>query len=369
MSEDNEYVGPTHACAGPGCPGEEHKIDRDNPEKEVVPTEFSQGFKRYQHIERMGHQLVEGLLDGPAVVVQDKMDGANLSVTMDGVELTVLIASRNQLIFDGKNILNPFNGAVDYIMDHPGIRKFLREYPHLILRGEWLVKHSIMYDAQHFHHFYVFDVENKMTGAYLSPEDYEQILNEFGIKMIPSLVVIEPTMEKLAELSQGTDPWGAKQKEGIVIKRYDFRNRYGVPTWGKIVSADFNEANKLAFGAGRKDDPELRFVANHLTPSLVQKIIDKIRDEKGEVSVRDMTRVLHQTWYDLFHEELWDFTKKARTKEFNLQAARRLAEGKTRQIALAIFNGIRSASDYLPPLEPGTGAGEAVEGSGIGMGA
>jgi hypothetical protein len=323
------------------------------------PSHFGyEWFTRYQHIERMGHQLTEGLLDGD-VWVQEKLDGANLSVAYDP-DGGVLIASRNNLIFKRGMEPQGFNGAIQYVLGGR-ILDLLAERTEWILRGEWLVKHSIMYKPEMFHHFYVFDVQLK-DGSYLSPRAYEEALAAHGVRFIPATEVPEATIEKLAALSQGPDQWGAEQKEGIVIKRYDFRNRFGRTQWGKIVSADFKERNKLSFGATSKDAPELKLM-NSLTPALVNKVIDKVQMEKGECSVKDMTRILHTVWYDLFHEELWDFVKKDRVKAFDFGKARSLAEGKTRGIALARFNGIASATDhYASREEPaGAGAGGAAE--------
>lgn len=341
------------------------------PEKEAWapppgPSHFGQEwFTRYQHIERMGHQLVDGILDGE-VWVQEKMDGANLSVAYDPEAGDLMIASRNNLIYKKGMKGEGFNGAIQYVLES-GIPELLAKHPDWILRGEWLVKHSIMYKPEHFHHFYVFDVQLK-EGRYLTPYAYETELCHAKVRSIPPLKIFKPqvgeppaTIEALAALSQGPDQWGAEQKEGIVIKRYDFKNRFGHTQWGKIVSADFKERNKLAFGAAKHDAAELKLM-NLLTPALVNKVIDKIQTEKGEVSVRDMTRILSTVWYDLFHEELWDFVRKARVASFDFGSARRLAEGKTRGIALARFNGIASATDHYgerPAGAESAGAGAA----------
>ena len=298
------------------------------------------GLTKYQHIERLGHDDVEGLLDGQ-VVIQPKIDGANMTVALipDG---KLVIATRNQAIsIDGKPPTG-FRGAVEYILAHQGIRPFLRGNPTLILRGEWLVQHSVTYNPVNYRRLWVFDVQQRENGTYLPFETYEPLLNEYGISYIPLLISLDsPSVEALVALLNNTpDPFGAKALEGLVIKRYDFFNKWGRQQWGKLVNADFKEANKMAFGASKKDPAALRLAASAFIPDIIIKTIQKIRDEKGEASVRNMAEVLGRVWHDVFQEYLWDFVKKEKVGDFNFRDARRLVENRTREIALAYFNGV-----------------------------
>ena len=84
----------------------------------------------------------------------------------------------------------------------------------------------------------------------------------------------------------------------------------------------------------------MKFVSTELTSANVMKVIEKIREEKGEVSVRDMGRVLGEVWYDLVNEELWDFVKNKKWPVFDFSRAQKLATEKTRDLALSYFNGL-----------------------------
>lgn len=58
-------------------------------------------FQKYQHIERLGTQATEGILDG-TVYVFSKLDGTNTSVYLtDSGEVEV--ASRNRVLTDGED--------------------------------------------------------------------------------------------------------------------------------------------------------------------------------------------------------------------------------------------------------------------------
>ena len=289
---------------------------------------------KYQHIERLGSPEVEGLLDG-IVTVQTKIDGANMTIAWDE-EKGLIIASRNQAISIGGNPPVGFNGAVEYILARPAYEEIVR-HDGMTIRGEWLIRHSIAYAKENLHKFWVFDIQCGSDGLYLPPEDYEDMLIE--LLYIPVIAVLDhPTVDQIVALVPGPDTFGAEQKEGVVVKRYDFKNQWGHTVWGKVVAADFKEKNKLAFGAGKKDGPELRFAAE-VTDDDVLKVIHKI-EEDHPATVRDMSQVLGRVYYDAFTDRMWKFIQKERVKEFNFETARRLVESKTREIALDYFNGV-----------------------------
>lgn len=310
-------------------------------EEKRSETLYGGWLSKFQHIERMGHEEVEGVLSGE-VIVQTKLDGANLTVARDP-EKGMVIASRNQAISVGGNPPNGFQGAVEYVLAHQGIQEVVCSGD-FVLRGEWLVKHSLTYREDVYRHLYVFDVEDP-DGTYLHPDHFLPMLERHGIKTIPILArLTNPTLEDLLPLVVGPDEFGAKQKEGVVIKNYGFKNRWDRTTWGKVVSADFKEKNKLSFGASRSDGHELRFAAQ-ITNEDILKVIHKIRDEKGAVSVKNMFEVIGRVWYDHFSDNLWDFIKDERVTTFDFKEARRLVETKARDTALSFFNGIPSIHD------------------------
>lgn len=292
---------------------------------------------KYQHVERLGNEEVEGLLDGD-VVIQTKLDGANLTVAWDA-EKGLLIASRNQCVSVGGHPANGFNGAVEYVIDHPGITKLVRGG--LTLRGEWLVRHSINYSKEFFKRLYIFDVQTH-DGEYLKPAIYSSLLDQENILYIKPLAILQnPKPEDLVPYVQGQDEFGSQQKEGIVIKRYDFKNKFGRTVWAKLVSEDFREKNKLMFTPNRFDAIELHFASEFVTPEIVHKVIHKISDQEGRpAKIQDMPKILGIVYYDAFKEELWDFVKANKVNKFDFREMRRLVEHKTRDIALAYFNGI-----------------------------
>ena len=316
--------------------GEFREMVRDQHSK---PLLADVGLMHFQHVERLGNEEVEGLLDGE-VIVETKLDGANLTVAWYE-EHGIVVATRNQVAYIEKNEGNQgeFAGAVGYVLKHGGI--LTMAYMGYILRGEWLIAHSVQYAKDNYAHFYVYDVQHH-TGQYVHPDEWMPIAQENGVRYIPVRArMTKPTIDQLVELVAGPDEFGAPQKEGIVVKRYDFVNKWGRTTWGKLVSADFKEKNRLIFGPHNDDPIEMRFVGNVVTNGYVMKTIGTMQDEAGrKLTVRDMGGVLQRVWHDAFTEEMYDFVKKESVGAFDFKAARKLCEKKTREVALMFFNGI-----------------------------
>ena len=292
---------------------------------------------KYQHISRLTNDETEGLLDGD-VIIQTKIDGANLTIAH--TEKGHIIASRNNAKSVGGEPKNGFRGAVEYCLGHSGLMALSKQY---ILRGEWLVRHSMNYPKEYMQHFYVFDVQRYEDHSYLYPDEYIPLLIKYGIKYIPILARLSnPTMDELTKLAEGPDEFGAEQKEGIVIKRFNFVNKYGRVQWGKVVNEGFQLKNKLAFRPKNADDITIKFASEAITEHLVLKIIAKIKaeDPNNDITIRKMPQILGLAWYDVFTEELWNFVKKYKVKEFNFYTTKKLVETATREIALAYFNGI-----------------------------
>lgn len=291
--------------------------------------------RKYQHVERLGSEEVDGLLEGE-VYVQTKIDGANATVAWDEAR-GVVIASRNTVISFGGVPDNGMRGLVEYVLAHPEYGELAKQG--YVLRGEWLVTHSIVYDKKSLNKLYIFDVE-KPDGTYLTPDEYEPLLKQYNIPFVPVLArFINSTAEEIAKLVDGPDEWGATQKEGVVVKRIGFINCFGRTVWGKIVAADFKKKNKITYH--KVDSMELRFATYSITEDGILKIIHKIEDTKGKrADVRDMAQVIGRSWNEAFSEFLWDFVKQEHVAEFNFKEARRLVEARTRMIALEYFNGV-----------------------------
>ena len=203
-------------------------------------------YYKYQHVEHLGRSSTKGLLTG-TVHVFHKVDGTNGKIWKD--ENGVICAgSRNQKL-DKKNTNQGFS---TWVFSSEEIKNYMDNYPDDILFGEWLVPHQEKYIKDVIRVFYVFEVITKRTvpgkteqeTVYQPYDDYINKLEEFGIKYIPRIAtLVDPehlSGQDLLEKATFLTEKGAVG-EGIVIKNYDYHNKYGHQTWGKIITSEFKE--------------------------------------------------------------------------------------------------------------------------------
>lgn len=251
-------------------------------------------FRKYQHVERFGSEETEGINNGLCYVFP-KIDGTNAQLWFNG---GLRAGSRKrELSEDSDNA-----GFYVCAQKQENILSFFQSYPHLRLYGEWLVPHTLRtYNDDAWNKFYVFDVMD--DDVYLPYEEYKLILEKFDIEYIPLLTKIEnPTYEELvALLDKNTYLVKEGVGEGIVIKNYAYRNKFGHVKWAKIIKGDFaNNSSEIL---------EKEIVDRYVTESLVKKEKAKIENECGW-NDKMMPRLLNTVYHCLIQEEGWNFIKK-----------------------------------------------------------
>ena len=248
------------------------------------------------------------------------------------------------MIYDGSEVLNKFNGAVDYVLNHTGLIALFQIHPDWILRGEWLVKHTINYPADAWKKFYVFDIQVQADDGlkYLNVLDYDIELTHFDVKMVPLIAYLnrKVDMDELIQMADRESALGDTKAEGIVVKRPNFVNKYFRQAWGKVVNSEFKTQNAIEFGKKNNEDVEADFVGKHLQDSMIDKVIANIEHSEGrKLESRDIHRVLGTVWHDLVQEEIWSFLKRKKNPTINFGNARRLSCDKTRSYVLAYLSG------------------------------
>jgi hypothetical protein len=266
-------------------------------------------FVKYQHIERLGTDDVAGIEIGECYVFP-KIDGSNGSIWFDE---KLCFGSRNRVLsLDYDN-----QGFMAEMSKDNRIKAFFNDYPNVRLFGEWLIPHTLKtyYDSA-WREFYVFDVvqEDGENYRYIPYEDYKLMLEPYNISFIPPICKItNPTYERLVELLMKNTYLikdGQGVGEGIVIKNYNYKNKYGRVTWAKIVRNEFkaNHCSNKTTEVKEKKIVEEAICSKYITLSLVDKEIEKIRNEAGWSS-RQIPRLLNTIFYCLVTEECWNFVK------------------------------------------------------------
>lgn len=265
-------------------------------------------FKKYQHLERVGTTEVKNITEGECYIFP-KIDGTNASIWID--EEVIQAGSRNRhLSLDEDNAK-----FLEWVLNQENIYKFLSDYPHLRLHGEWLVPHTLKtYTEDAWRKFYVFDVRDS-EDKYLHFQEYSDILDEYNIDYIyPICKVTNPTYDRLIDqLEKNTFliQDGCGVGEGIVIKNYDYVNRFGNVVWAKIVKNDFKVQNQKLNGVAEIKEKKLveeEIVNKYITESLVEKEYSKIESVDGW-STRFIPKLLNVVFYSLIKEESWNFVK------------------------------------------------------------
>lgn len=285
-------------------------------------------FKKYQHLERLGNEEVQGINEGE-VYIFPKIDGTNSSVWYEDGKLHC--GSRNrELSLDKDN-----QGFMAHIMENHGkYTYFFSKHPAAILYGEWLVPHSLKtYRKDAWRKFYVFDVVEYYEHVHY--KDYKSSLEINDIEFIPPLAMgtdlSEEAFKDMAEKNNYLIDEGIG--EGIVIKNYDYTNKYGRTVWAKIVRNEFKDKHRKAMGPQEiieKESVERKIVDYYITEALVEKTYHKVKPENGWNS-KLIPKLFSFVFHDLIVEESWNFIKKFKKpsidfKQLELYTIRKIKE-------------------------------------------
>lgn len=306
-------------------------------------------YTKYQHIEKIGNSDVDGILDGTAYLSY-KIDGTNACIWRkdDG---TLGFGSRNKELSlenktsDNEGFMREMTTGESHKEELEDIKSFLKEFPECILYGEWLTPHTLrQYKDSAWRNFYVFDVLDTKTGKWINYDIYSTQFNTSypHIHYIPIITrVTNATVEDIKGYLPRTNQWlikeGTEYGEGIVIKNYDFTNRYGNRIWAKMLTEDFlNTKNKV-----RNDNRDAkttstvveRNIISLLTQEQVLKEKHKMEDANGGLWENSrvgelMGRVWHEFWHDNWEQII---IQRARNQTVNLKTLRNMSDSFVRK--------------------------------------
>lgn len=294
-------------------------------------------FYKYQHIEKIGTIETEGIEKGMCYIFP-KLDGTNGSIWRDG-DFIKTGSRKRELGIDSDNA-----GFCKWVSDQECFDEFFNKYPDLRLYGEWLVPHTLKtYRDDAWRKFYVFDVMEQ--DRYLTYEEYTPILSEFEIEYIPAMCKIKkPTHEKLFELLDKNIfliKDGQGSGEGIVIKNYYYKNRFGRVTWAKIVKNEFKDklSKNEMFGVSEikcKFEIEQKIIDKFVTPHLIEKEYSKIVNESGWSS-KFIPKLIGVVFYCLVKEEMWNILQEFKKPAIDFKKLNGLCTEKIKEIKPEIF--------------------------------
>jgi hypothetical protein len=279
-------------------------------------------FKKYQHVERFGRPEVEGIDKGYCLVFP-KLDGTNASIWWDD---GIKAGSRNREL----SINNDNRGFYKHATTDERYVNFFKHYPSLRLYGEWLVPHSLKtYKSDAWNKFYVFDVME--NDHHLSYGYYINMLIRFGIDFVPIIDIIENGTENEFKEMMEFNIFLMKEGEigeGIVIKNYEFVNKFGRTTWAKMVKSEFKQRKKQKV---IKEGLESDIADKYVTKTLVDK-------ERAKIYTSPIQpRLLSTIYYCILVEELAYIVKKYKNPTINFKTLQQCVNAKVKEHAKDLF--------------------------------
>lgn len=304
-------------------------------------------FHQYTHIERLGTTETENLELGECYIFP-KIDGTNASVWLSDGELKA--GSRTRELTEEKDNA----GFYAWAKQQANLLAYLQENPTHRLFGEWLVPHSLKtYKETAWRNFYVFDVaidrrpeeithEGDSHLTYVHYEEYKPLVEKHGINYIPPVCKItnasyEQLVNQLLKNVYLIED-GKGYGEGIVIKRYDFRNRYNRQSWAKIVTSEFKEKHAKEMGPPDMKGEKMvehEIAKEFVTSALVEKEYAKIALDGW--SSKMIPRLLNTVFYSLVKEETWEFVKAHKNPAIDFRKLQHFTFNRVKEIKPELF--------------------------------
>lgn len=295
-------------------------------------------FKKYIHLERFGATEVENIEIGKCYVFP-KIDGTNASVWL-GDDGYIKAGSRNrELSLEKDNA-----GFYDYVIQNGDLSAFTASNPNLRLYGEFLVPHSLKtYRENAWRQFYVFDVMDENDG-FLSYDEYQPLLKEYNIEYIPPIKIIKNGSydDFVYQMNQNNNfliEDGKGMGEGVVVKNYNYVNKYGRVCWAKIVSSEFKAKHTKEMGAPEVEHKmvEDEIVNRFVTKALCEKVRAKIELDEGCWKSMYIPRLLNTVYYDLIREESWEIVKEFKKPTINFKTLQHFTNNKIKEHLPMLF--------------------------------
>ena len=239
--------------------------------------------KKFMDIERIKESNTSGFNKGDHVVIQEKIDGANIAIRYDSVTDTIIAQSRKQILNSDNNLRGFYEWS--QTLDKELVASVLGD--NFILFGEWLVPHSIKYPDDKYNHVYFYDVYDTSTGQYLPQSTVDATIDLLNLDYVPVFYDGEFISWEHCMGFVGRTDLGGEMGEGIVIKNQTRLNDPNTrsPFYLKIVCEKFTETKgqkhvKVVDPEKLKSMEENKALAETIvTEARVAKLLNKFVDE------------------------------------------------------------------------------------------
>lgn len=222
---------------------------------------------------------VHAFQEGDIISITEKIDGAQTCIEFDtDNNKLVCYSSNNQL--SEKNDLRGFYQYVQSLNIEP-----FSKYPMYEFYGEWLVKHTVLYDDAKYNNWYLFSIKNKETGEYLPQSFVKGFATKYQFNYVHELY-FGPFLGWDHVYSFANSPHYGPHQEGIVIKNQTALEQHREPFVLKYVNESFIET-KIQNHMKKITDPNKMQAKNEseqyikmiVTDARVRKMLHKLVDE------------------------------------------------------------------------------------------
>jgi hypothetical protein len=172
---------------------------------------------------------------------------------------------------------------------------------------------------------------------------YQPLMEQYGLDYIaPIKIINNGTYDSFIHELQANcflieDGKGCG--EGVVLKNYDFFNKYARQTWAKIVTSEFKEKHAKTMGApihAERKMVEEAIAIEYVTEALVEKVYAKIENDGGFTS-RRIPQLLNTVYYDVVREDAWNFVKANKNPTINFSALQHFVFGRVKALKPTLF--------------------------------
>jgi len=296
-------------------------------------------FITYPKIYNLGDEETEGILSGNGkLYIQEKLDGSNVQITR--WDDKIYLGSHHQNI-DKDKPEKIFNEFVKWVNQKESEGVFSEIPNGVILYGEMLLNQGkIKYKETH--PFVLFDVAiimEEMEGVkfpvFIEDASANSFIQKLNLPVVSNIAVIDGkwnlTVEQLNQYLTRKSMFGADEIEGIVLKDYTRKNKYGRPLFAKLVNSKFRERKNE--GKFRIDDITKlvdKTTEQFLTSARLDKAIARLIEEgKYTRSLKDIPQLLTIIPKDILEEngnEIKEVMWKHMWKKISNNICRKVAE-------------------------------------------
>lgn len=249
---------------------------------------------------------------GDIIQISEKVDGANASIALDNNGNLVAYSRKNEL-----NYQNTLRGFWNYVQTLD--KEKFQDLGKYVCFGEWLVSHTVKYNADAYNKWYVYDMWDTETEQWLPQSVVKEFAKAHGLEYIHILYEGEFISWDHCRTFLNSPAYGDNQ-EGIVIKNQSKLNYPDLrrPFYLKIVNDSFmetkahNHIKKVLDPQHQEEKNKAEEIANEvITKARIQKEIHKMIDEgilPEKLQPKDMSVVARnlpkRIYDDIVKEEL-----------------------------------------------------------------